>query len=114
LLKANPGNGLVLLPLPYVYAGLGEGTKALALAQEHVREARSSNDASTLIWAEDIHARMMARYGDRTAAIAEIAHELSAPSDFTPAVLRLDPDFDRLRGDPRFEALAHGKDAKLN
>ena len=114
LLNAQPDNAFVLVPLPYVYAGIGEGSKALALARERFRAVRSSNDALGLIWAEDIYARMMARYGDRAPAIAEFAHELSVPSDFTPAVLRLDPDFDRLRGDPRFEALVHSRDVKSN
>jgi hypothetical protein len=30
---------------------------------------------------------------------------MKLPGDLTPAVVRLDPKFDRLRGDRRFEAL---------
>ena len=48
-----------------------------------------------------------ARFGDGDAAIPALAALLKRPSaaPLTPALLRLDPDFDRLRADARFAAL---------
>jgi hypothetical protein len=41
----------------------------------------------------------------RRAAITEPGRLLRLPGDLTPAMLRLDPEFDQLPGDPRFERL---------
>ena len=43
--------------------------------------------------------------GDRDAAIAGLARSLKAPAGITQSLLRLDPIWDPLRGDPRFAAL---------
>ena len=60
---------------------------------------------------EEVRARICARLGDIECAITSLERLLSAPSDgifglpVTPAILKLDPMFDPLRGDPRFEKL---------
>jgi hypothetical protein len=55
--------------------------------------------------------RVLARFAEKDGAIAALQHLLTTPygtdgPPITPALLRLDPTWDNLRGDPRFEKLA--------
>lgn len=90
--------------LALAYAGLDEKDAALAQARRTVEADR--DDAIALPSAEIALAAIQARFGERDAALAALPHLLEVPAGLTSAQLRLDPLWDRLRGDPRFEKLA--------
>ncbi len=54
---------------------------------------------------EGLRARIMARAGDPDAALVLADRILARPSLFSVQELRLSPDFDRIRSDPRYRAL---------
>jgi hypothetical protein len=55
--------------------------------------------------AEATLAEIEARFGDLDSALAALPNLLKVPAGITPAELRLDPRWDSLRKDSRFQAL---------
>ena len=91
----------VTLARAYAYAG------NLKAALEQARRAVDlfGNDAIQGQVAEQGLAEVQMLGGDRDAAIAGLARSLKAPSGITQSLLRLDPIWDPLRRDPRFQKL---------
>ena len=89
--------------LAWVYAGLGEKEKALEQARRAI--ADYSTDALSKPFAETALAMVQAQTGDIDSAIAALPHLLEAPNGLTVGNLRIDPVWDPLRKDPRFEKL---------
>jgi TolB-like protein/class 3 adenylate cyclase len=100
-------NDLLPCALALSYAGLGEKEKALAEAREAVADYQE--DALDKPQAETVLAQVEAQVGNVDVAIDALPHLLEVPNGLTPGLLRLDPYWDPLRKDPRFEKLCQGK-----
>jgi len=114
-LKQQPHNRFLVSLLARTLAGLGERESALREADHAVELLPSAKDARAGPQYEAIRARIQARFGDGNRAIPALKHLLNIPYSseggppLTPALLRLDPDFDQLRSDPRFQELCKDK-----
>lgn len=86
------------------YAGIGDRQSALRYASRLAKGPLAADAMNGAIGKESM-ARTLARLDERDGAIAAIERLLKEPSLMTSERLRLEPDFDALRGDPRFERL---------
>src|SRR6266568_3915598 len=112
-LKEQPDNYSLIDDLALINMSLGDKAAALALSERAIAANPVEKDAVTGPIPIEILARLAARMGETDRAIVALQKLLSTPYSgafgfcvpLTPALLRLDPMFDPLRKDPRFQKL---------
>src|SRR2546423_5842395 len=111
LSEKDPDNPNFAQALSLIHAVLGQKNAAIKEAERAITLLPSGKDAVDGPRAEENLAFVEVLVGDKNGAIPRLQHLLQIPYNncLTPALLRLHPQWDPLRGDPRFQKLCEEK-----
>ena len=111
LCQNDPDNPNFAQALSLTRAVLGQKDAAIKEAERAITLLPSDKDAVDGPRGEENLASVEVLVGDKNSAIPRLQHLLEIPYAFclTPALLRLHPAWDPLRGDPRFQKLCEKK-----
>jgi tetratricopeptide (TPR) repeat protein len=104
---AHPRDGPIRVALGLAYAGLGRRVEAVREARTAMELAPLSADNPTATAVMGVAAEVFARAGEMDAALELLELLLAIPAgrEISVPLLRIDPAFDPLRTDPRFDRL---------
>ena len=117
LYRDQPTNQIFAAFLSQAYAAMGEKDSALNLAERAIMLLPSAKDPVNGPRSEENLALIQTIFGENSRAISTLTRLLQMPyfssilssGPITPALLRLDPIWDPLRGDPAFQRLCEEK-----
>ncbi len=104
-IKQDPGDSRLHSSLGIAYAGLGRRTEAVREAKLGCDLMPPSKDALDAIYRLEDLALVYTMIGQNDEAIVQLEGLLAFSGNDTPHWLRLQPRWDPLRSDPRFQAL---------
>jgi hypothetical protein len=102
-LQKDPKSPAIRLSLAHAYAGLGMKQEAIQIAADVSQNNQLSDDhfigPGYLINVAEIYAMS----GEQEKSIDLVDHLLTIPASLSVPITRVDPIWDRLRANPRFE-----------
>ena len=112
-LRESPGDAARHIQLGFILTGLDRKQEALAEGRRAVELTPESEDAFDGPQITASLAQIYAWVGEKDQALRLLDRSLETPNGITVPMLKLDPMWDPLRNDPRFQALIDKRGAEI-